>query len=77
MICKAIVSPLNDKKPNNIILHCGTNNLRSNKSYIEISTEIITLAKSIALNNIRVLVSGLIIRGNTLEDKRTETNCIL
>ena len=61
--------PLIDKKPNTIVLHCGTNNLRSNKSDIEISTKIITLAKSIASNNIRVIVSGLIMRGDNLEDR--------
>ncbi len=69
--------PLINKEPDTIILHCGTNNLRSNKSDVEISTDIITLAKSIASNNIRVCVSGLIMRGDVLEDKRCKTNHIL
>eukprot|EP00112_Aurelia_sp_Birch-Aquarium-sp1_P023058 Seg6738.2 transcript_id=Seg6738.2/GoldUCD/mRNA.D3Y31 product="hypothetical protein" protein_id=Seg6738.2/GoldUCD/D3Y31 len=69
--------PLIDKEPDTVILHCGTNNLRSNKSDVEISTEIVTLAKSIASNDIRVFVSGLIMRGDALEDKRKKTNYIL
>ena len=64
---RSYCKPLIDKKPH-IILHCGTNNLRSNKSDAEISTENATLAKSIASNNIRVLMSGLRMRGDTLED---------
>ena len=66
-----------DKKLNTIILHHGTNNLRSSKSDIEISTEIIKLAKSMASNSITVIVSGLIMRGDNLEDRRRKANCIL
>ena len=69
--------PLIDRAPDTVILHCGTNNLRSKKSDIEISTEIVTLAKSIASKGIRVCVSGLIMKGDALEDKRNKTNHIL
>ena len=55
--------PMVDKNPDNMILNCGTNELRTRKSEVEISTEIITLAKSIEAHGIHVIVSGLIARG--------------
>ena len=69
--------PIVDKNPDNLILHCGTNELRTRKSEVEISTEIITLAKSIEARGIHVIVSGLIARGDNLEDKRLKTNFVL
>ena len=69
--------PSVDKKPNKIIIDCGTNDLKSNKFDIEIATEIITLAKTIASKDIKVCVSGLIARGDMLEEKRVKTDLIL
>lgn len=66
-----------DKKPNKIIIHCGTNDLKSNKSDIKIATEIITLAKIITSKDIKVCVSGLIAHGDMLEEKRVKTDLIL
>ena len=66
-----------DKEPTRLILHCGTNDLRSSKSDVDISTEIITLAKSIETHGIDVIISGLIARGDSHEDKRRKTNLIL
>ena len=60
-----------------LILHCGTNDLRSSKSDVDVSTEIITLAKSIETHGIDAIISGLIARGDSHEDKRRETNLIL
>eukprot|EP00112_Aurelia_sp_Birch-Aquarium-sp1_P026685 Seg963.12 transcript_id=Seg963.12/GoldUCD/mRNA.D3Y31 product="hypothetical protein" protein_id=Seg963.12/GoldUCD/D3Y31 len=59
------LKPIVDKNPDNLILHCGTNELRTRKSEVEISTESITLAKSIEAHGIPVIVSGLIDRGTT------------
>ena len=39
--------PSVNKAHDNIILHCGTNDLSSNKTEVDISTELITLAHSI------------------------------
>ena len=69
--------PAIDKEPTRLILHCGTNDLRSSKSDVDISTEIITLAKSIETHGIDVIISGLIARGDSHEDKRRKTNLIL
>ena len=69
--------PAIDKEPTRLILHCGTNDLRSSKSDVDISTEIITLAKSIETHGVDVIISGLIARGDSHEDKRRKTNLIL
>ena len=74
---KSYSKPIVDKNPENLILHCGTNELRTRKSEVEISTEIITLAKSIEAHGIHVCVSGLIARGDNQEDKRLKTNFVL
>ena len=60
------------------ILHCGTNDLRfKDKTEVQISGEIIEVAKLIQSNEIEVIVSGLIACGDELEDKRKKTNYIL
>ena len=69
--------PSIEKKPDCLIIHCGTNELRTNKSDVEISTEIISLAKSIETQGIQPIVSGLIARGDNYEEKRAKTNLIL
>ena len=66
-----------EKKPDCLIIHCGTNELKTNKSDVEISTEIISLAKSIETQGIQPIVSGLIARGDNYEEKRARTNLIL
>ena len=74
---KSYSLPSIEKKPDMLILHCGTNDLKTKKSEVEISEEIISLAKSVQSNGIDVLVSGLIARGDELEGKRQKTNFVL
>ena len=59
--------PLVEKKPDTIIIHCGTKDLnKTGKSEVMIASEIVALAKSIGSNGIDVCVSGLITRGDIL-----------
>ena len=75
---RSYVEPSINRKPNTIILHCGTNDLRlKDKTEVEISKEIIDVAKLIQSNKIDVIVSGLIARGDELDEKRERTNYIL
>ena len=69
--------PTIHQKPEGIILHCGTNNLRTYQTEVEIAQAIINLAKFIRSNEINVCVSGLVARGDDLESKRIKTNLIL
>ena len=54
------------RKPDTIVLHTGTNDLKNNKTPSDIATEIIQLAKSIKINGIEVAVSSQIPRGDKL-----------
>ena len=54
------------RKPDMIVLHTGTNDLKNNKTPSDIATEIIQLAKSIKNNGIEVAVSSQIPRGDKL-----------
>ena len=69
--------PAIDKKPSNIILHCGTNDMNCEKSEVDIATEMLTLAHSIKAKGINVIISGLVRRGDILESKRIKTNAII
>ena len=53
-----------------VILHCGTNDLRGNKSAEEIATNIINLAKEMKSEKNEVMVSGIIPRNDHLNEKR-------
>ena len=55
--------PSIEKKPNNFILHCGTNDLKSDKPEVVIATELISLGKSIKAKGMNVTISGLVTRG--------------
>ena len=69
--------PAIEKKPSNIILHCGTNDMSSDKSEVDIVTELLTLAHSIKAKDINEISSGLVRRGDNLESKRIKTNTII
>ena len=74
---RSYCQPTINKKPKGIILRCGTSNLRTNETEVQISQAIINLAKSIRSHEINVCVSGLIARGDDLESKRMKTNLSL
>ncbi len=74
---KSYCIPSIEKDPECIILHIGTNDLKSNKSEVEIAEEIVNLAKSVKNKDIEVKISGLIPRGDGLEAKRSKVNHVL
>ena len=69
--------PSLEYEPDQVILHIGTNELRSNKTTDDIANEIIDLALSMKQNNNDVKISGIIPRGDNLNDKANDVNCIL
>ena len=52
-----------------VILHIGTNDLRSEKTPVQICHEIINLATTIRNENIKVSISGLVQRNDDLNEK--------
>ena len=71
------ITPSLKYKPDVIILHCGTNDLRSEKSTEDIATEIINLAKRMKSDNNDIIISGLVERNDILNDKGREVNNLL
>ena len=68
---KHYIQPAIEKKPDAIILHIGTNDLRnSKKNEVIIAEEIVGLAKAVELEEISVTISGIIARDNKYEDRR-------
>ena len=55
------IKPSMARRPDMIVLHTGTNDLKNNKTVSDIASEIIKLAKT---NGIEVAVSSLIPRGD-------------
>ena len=74
---KHYVKPTIEHKPDAIILHVGTNELRKKKNEVQITEEIIGLAKSIEQEKISITVSGLIARSDPFEERRGRVNLIL
>ena len=75
---KDYIKPSIKHKPDNMILHCGTNNLKSDSSE-NICKNIIELAQNINKQNQNtgVIISSLIARGDELNTKVIETNRLL
>ena len=65
---------LRDDKPDHIILHAGTNDLRAEKTSSQIAKSIIGLTTSLKNNGNSVIVSGIVPRFDNLNNKATEVN---
>ena len=65
---------LRDDKPDHIILHAGTNDLRTEKTSSQIPNSIIDLTASLKSNGNSVIVSGIVPRFDNLNNKATEVN---
>ena len=65
---------LRDDKPGHIILHTGTNDLRSEKTSSNIAKSIIDLAMSLKSSGSSVIVSGIVPRFDNLNNKASEVN---
>ena len=75
---KQYFKPKVESKPDAIILHIGTNDLRKkNQSEVMLAQEIVALAGSIQTEKIDVTISGLVGRNDEHEDGRRRVNLIL
>ena len=74
---KHYCKPTVESKPDAVILHVGTNDLRNkNQSEVMLAQEIVSLAASIQKEKIDVTISGLVGRNDEHEDKRRRVNLI-
>ena len=71
------VEPSKEFKNDLVILHCGTNDLQTEKQPIEIAKEIIELASEMKSIDNGVMVSGIVPRRDKLNDKGKEVNKLL
>ena len=65
---------IGDDKPDHVILHTGTNDLRSEKTANQIARSITEPAMSLRDNDNSVIVSNIIPRNENLNNKATEVN---
>ena len=65
---------LYDKSPDHIILHAGTNDLRTENTASQIAKATIDLATSLINDDNTVTVSGIVPRLDDLNNKATEVN---
>ena len=68
------VKPAIEEKPDFIILHTGTNDLRSNDNPEEIANSIVGVAVSCKENGLEVVVSAILPRRDKLNEKGTVVN---
>ena len=68
------VKPSLKYNPNVFLLHVGTNDLRSEKSPVDIGNDILTLAKKIKTPNNEVIISEIITRNDALDNKGKQVN---
>ena len=71
---KHYVSPDLEKKPDLVILHTGTNDLKSDSSPDEIANEITSLALSVKEKGHQIAVSGILPRGDRFSKKAKDVN---
>ena len=71
---KDYIKPTISRKPDMVILHTGTNDLKSNQNPSDIANEIINLVENIKINGTEVSISSLIPRGDRLSEKGKKVN---
>ena len=71
------VQPSLEYKPDVVILHCGTNDLRDEKYPNQIANEIVKLAESMRDPNTQIIVSSLTVRSDKFKKKAASVNKIL
>ena len=71
---KDYIKPTIARKPDLVILHTGTNDLKSNQNPSDIANEIINLVKNIKISETEVSISSLIPRGDRLSEKGKKVN---
>ena len=68
---------IRDVNPDHIILHCGTNDLNSERTASQIVRSIIELALSLKSKNNKISVSLIVPRNDNLNNKASEVICRL
>ena len=71
---KDYIKPTISRKPDMVILHTGTNDLKSNQNPSDIANEIVNLAKNIKNSGTEVSISAFIPRGDRLSEKGKKVN---
>ena len=71
------VTPSIKHKPDIIIFHSGTNDLRSEKNPTDIVEEITNLTEKMKNTENDIVISGLIVRNDSLNDKGIKVNELL
>ena len=74
---KSHVIPTVKQKPDNIILHTGRNDLKINRTPEEITMGILKLAITCKTDANSVFMSGIVPRGDKLNEKASKANSIL
>ena len=73
-LCILLPMPLRDINPDHIILHAGTNDLRTENTASQIAKATIDLATSLKNDDNTVTVSGIVPRLDDLDNKANEVN---
>ena len=68
---------LEDISPDTVILHHGTNDLKSGNTSEKIATDIVNLALTIQNEKTKVFISGLTIRNDNHDKRRKDVNQFL
>ena len=68
------IKPAADKNPDLFIIHCGTNDLRSETSAETVANNISKVALSLQKENATILISGICPRGDDLNEKAHKVN---
>ena len=71
------IKPTLKHNPDVILIHVGTNDLRSSKSAQDIANEIINLSTTIKSEENEVIISNIILRNDSLNNKGIQVNSIL
>ena len=71
------VKPSIKYNPDVLLLHCGTNDLRSRKDATDLTNDIITLANNLKQDDKLIIISGLIERKDKWNEKGKEVNIAL
>ena len=74
---KTYIQPPLKRDPDRVIIHVGTNDLRSSQDPVTIAKNIIDIAKSSKTNKNEVQVSSLVPRRDSLNGKGRQVNNIL
>ena len=74
---KAYIQPPLKRDPDRVIIHVGTNDLRSNQDPVTIAKNIIDIAKSSKINKNEILLSSIVPRRDSLNGKGRQVNNIL